>query len=98
MAPATVVASPANTFDVQALHYDARVGLPATPVIGPTQTYFSSATCWPTCFAASEVGQLPKPLFRQCETCGSGSEEGKASQPRIPHERRARRSEAFSRV
>ena len=47
--------------------------------------------------STTTLGQLPKPLFRQCETYGSGSEEGKTSQPRIPHERRARRSGAFSR-
>ena len=44
------------------------------------------------------LGLLPNPLFRQCKTCGSGSEEGKVSQPRIPHERKARRSGALSRV
>ena len=39
----------------------------------------------------------PKPLFRHCETCGSGSDGVQASQPRIPYERRATRLGAFSR-
>jgi hypothetical protein len=47
---------------------------------------FSSATCWPASFAASEVGQLPNPLFRHGETCGSGADDVKARQPRIPHQ------------